>query len=106
LLGGGPGAAGEFTLSDGRKANPKELLFHPASTRVDTALPGGGGYGNPFERDPLSVVDDVLNGYVSLAAAERDYGVVIRSSQRDDEQVSLLGHFSVDKEATEALRNR
>jgi N-methylhydantoinase B len=106
LLGGGPGAAGEFTLSDGRQANPKELLFHPASTRVDTALPGGGGYGNPFERDPLSVVDDVLNGYVSLEAAEREYGVVIRSSQREDEQVSLPGHFSIDQQATEALRNR
>jgi N-methylhydantoinase B len=104
LLGGGPGAAGEFTLSDGRQANPKELLFHPASTRVDTALPGGGGYGNPFERDPLSVVDDVLNGYVSLEAAERDYGVVIRSSQREDEQVSLPGHFSIDEEATKAIR--
>jgi N-methylhydantoinase B len=104
LLGGQPGLPGAFALSDGREANPKELLFHPSTTRVDTALPGGGGYGHPFERDPAAVVDDVLNGYVSLEAAARDYGVVITTTQRPDEQVSLPQHFSVDAEATAALR--
>src|SRR2546421_532879 len=48
MLGGAAGAAGSFELSDGRRANPKELLFHPPTTQVDTALPGGAGYGNPF----------------------------------------------------------
>src|SRR5260370_33091984 len=43
LLGGEAGAAGAFVLSDGRQANPKELLVHPSSTPVETALPGGGG---------------------------------------------------------------
>jgi N-methylhydantoinase B len=105
LLGGGAGAAGEFTLSDGRVGNPKELLFHPSSTRVATALPGGGGYGNPFERDPQAVLDDVLNGYVTLEAAARDYGVVINCTQRADERVSMPEHFSVDLHATAALRN-
>jgi N-methylhydantoinase B len=106
LLGGQPGLAGGFALSDGRQANPKELLFHPSTTRVDTALPGGGGYGDPFARDPGAVLSDVLNGYVSLAAAERDYGVAVRSTQRPDEQVSLPRHFSVDAEATRRLRSR
>jgi N-methylhydantoinase B len=105
LLGGSAGAAGSFSLSDGRQANPKELLFHPATTRVDTALPGGGGYGNPFERDPAAVLDDVLNGYVSIEAAARDYGVVVRCSKRPDEQVSLPRHFRIDSEATERLRS-
>jgi N-methylhydantoinase B len=104
MLGGQPGLAGSFELSDGRQANPKELLFHPASTRVDTALPGGGGYGNPFERDPRLVLDDVLNGYVSLGAAASDYGVVIHSTQRPDEQVSMPRHFTIDLAATAALR--
>jgi N-methylhydantoinase B len=106
LLGGGPGQAGSFTLSDGRQANPKELLFHPATTRVETALPGGGGYGNPLERDPQAVLDDVVNGYVSLEAAERDYGVVIRCTRRPDEQISLPRHYSIDSAATAARRSR
>jgi N-methylhydantoinase B len=104
MLGGAAGAAGSFELSDGRRANPKELLFHPSSTRVETALPGGAGYGNPFERDPAAVLKDVLNGYVSLEAAARDYGVVIVSTQRADEQVSLPSHFSIDEAETTNLR--
>jgi N-methylhydantoinase B len=106
LLGGQPGWAGSFALSDGRRANPKELLFHPSTTVVETALPGGGGYGNPFERDPELVLDDVVNGYVSVNAAARDYGVVVQSSRRADEHVSLPRHFSIDAAATAALRIR
>jgi N-methylhydantoinase B len=36
---------------------------------------GGGGYGNPHERPRATVADDVRNGYVSHAAAVRDYGM-------------------------------
>ena len=104
LLGGKPGAAGSFALEDGRDANPKELLFHPPFSRVETALPGGGGYGDPLERDPDAVLQDVLNGYVSIEAAAREYGVVVRSTKRADEQVSLPRHFSVDMPATADLR--
>jgi N-methylhydantoinase B/oxoprolinase/acetone carboxylase alpha subunit len=38
---------------------------------------GGGGYGNPFERDPALVLEDVLDEKVSIEAARRDYGVAI-----------------------------
>jgi N-methylhydantoinase B len=38
---------------------------------------GGSGYGDPYARDPQSVLDDVLDGYVSVEGALRDYGVVI-----------------------------
>jgi N-methylhydantoinase B len=109
LLGGGPGLPGSYRLADGRSEadglNPKELLFHPAYSRVETALPGGGGYGNPFEREPEAVLEDVLNGYVSLEAAERDYGVVISSTRRPDEQVALPRHFSIDLAATSTRRS-
>ncbi|MGI9149234.1 MAG: hydantoinase B/oxoprolinase family protein [Chloroflexota bacterium] len=104
LLGGEAGAAGEFHLSDGRQANPKELLFHEPLARVETALPGGGGYGKPFERDPGAVLEDVLNDYVSIEAAAQQYGVVIRTTKRADEYISLPQHFSVDDAATAALR--
>jgi len=40
-------------------------------------LAGGGGWGNPFERDPASVLDDVLNEKVSLDCALEEYGVSI-----------------------------
>lgn len=42
------------------------------------ALSGGaGGWGHPLERDPAAVLNDVLDGYVSLEGARHDYGVVI-----------------------------
>jgi N-methylhydantoinase B len=41
---------------------------------------GGGGWGNPFLRDPQRVLTDVRDGYVSLDAAARDYGVVINAT--------------------------
>lgn len=40
---------------------------------------GGGGWGNPAERDPLQVLQDVKDGFVSLQSAREDYGVVIEA---------------------------
>ena len=53
---------------------------------------GGGGYGDPFTRDPIRVREDVIDGYVSREAAERDYGVV------------LTDELDIDEVATEAAR--
>jgi N-methylhydantoinase B len=39
---------------------------------------GGGGYGDPLEREPARVVEDVLDGYVSVEAAREHYGVDVR----------------------------
>jgi N-methylhydantoinase B/oxoprolinase/acetone carboxylase alpha subunit len=47
------------------------------SEDITLELQGGGGWGNPFERDPSAVLGDVLDGYVSIEDAERDYGVAI-----------------------------
>jgi N-methylhydantoinase B/oxoprolinase/acetone carboxylase alpha subunit len=38
---------------------------------------GGGGYFDPREREPKKVLEDVLDGYVSVKSAEKDYGVAI-----------------------------
>jgi N-methylhydantoinase B len=38
---------------------------------------GGGGFGDPLDRDPEMVQEDVIQGYVSLEKAKEDYGVVI-----------------------------
>jgi len=56
---------------------------------------GGGGFWDPLERDPQRVLADVRSGYVSLEAARRDYGVVIRQSGRK---------FELDLAATRKLR--
>jgi len=45
---------------------------------------GGGGYGDPFTRDPDRVRNDVIDGYVSRAAAERDYGVILNGDLEID----------------------
>lgn len=57
----------------------------------------GGGYGDPFEREPERVLDDVLEGYVSLGHARDVYGVAF-SGAVDDETLA------VDTHATQALR--
>ncbi|HEV8553313.1 MAG TPA: hydantoinase B/oxoprolinase family protein [Casimicrobiaceae bacterium] len=53
-------------------------LRHNQAFRHQTA--GGGGYGDPLERDPASVLHDVRNGKVSITAAAADYGVRILTS--------------------------
>ncbi len=40
---------------------------------------GGGGFGDPLKRDPAHVLEDVVDDYVSVERAARDYGVVIRA---------------------------
>ena len=41
-------------------------------------MPGGGGFGNPLDRDPARVAADVAAGYVSTTGARADYGVVLK----------------------------
>jgi N-methylhydantoinase B len=47
----------------------------PPAAIVELHTGGGGGFGDPRERDPERVRRDVRDGYVSLEAAERDYGI-------------------------------
>jgi len=45
---------------------------------------GGGGYGNPYKRDPERVLSDVIDGYISKEQALKDYGVVITNDLKVD----------------------
>ncbi|HUZ55761.1 MAG TPA: hydantoinase B/oxoprolinase family protein [Streptosporangiaceae bacterium] len=45
---------------------------------------GGGGWGDPFQREPERVRRDVRDGYISIAVAEHDYGVVINGDPEND----------------------
>jgi N-methylhydantoinase B len=49
----------------------------PAGTSAIVATAGGGGWGDPLQRDPELVQRDVGEGFVSVESAARDYGVVI-----------------------------
>ena len=49
----------------------------PAGSVLRSMTDGGGGWGDPFSREVERVLADVRNGYVSIAGAERDYGIVV-----------------------------
>ncbi|MBI2873681.1 MAG: hydantoinase B/oxoprolinase family protein, partial [Firmicutes bacterium] len=115
-FGGGPGAAAwvkikratrlaeqlreqvpSFTEVEGEEeVLPQKTFFyaHPGDVMLFTS-PGGGGYGDPLERDPARVREDVADEYVSAESARRLYGVVLSSATGE-----------VDRTATEALRAR
>jgi N-methylhydantoinase B len=96
LLGGGEGIGPDVTITtpDGKqqhllKINRKPI---PNGTVVKTHTGGGGGFGPAVERDPARVREDVIEGYVTVEGARKNYGVVLR----DD--------LTVDDAATAALR--
>ncbi|WP_254861568.1 hydantoinase B/oxoprolinase family protein [Halovivax gelatinilyticus] len=66
--------------------------FEPGET-LSVRTGGGGGYGDPTERDPEAVREDVADGYVSREAARETYGVVVTAEGE------------LDREATEKLRS-
>jgi N-methylhydantoinase B len=53
---------------------------------------GGGGWGDPFERDSAAVLEDVLDGYISAEAAAREYGVAVDAAAEtiDAEETARL----------------
>jgi N-methylhydantoinase B len=96
IRGGKPAGTGDYLLR-----LPHENQFRsvggahqpvPAHADVIVRTGGGGGWGDPLERDPQRVRADVLEEFVSPDAARNDYGVV------------LTRDLSVDAPATEALR--
>jgi N-methylhydantoinase B len=65
----------------------------------DDEFSGGAGWGDPFERDPERVLRDVRDEYVTIAAAEREFGVVISGDPHTDPEGLVL-----DLAATENAR--
>jgi len=100
LGGGKPGKLGRTVINPG----PSERIVHGKQSRefgyddvISFQQSGAGGYGDPLERDPQRVLEDVLDDYVSIEAARRDYGVVITGA---------APALTVDERATRELRNR
>jgi len=98
LGGGRSGKLGRTVLNPG----PGEQIVHGKQSRefvygdvISFQQSGAGGYGDPLEREPRRVLEDVLDDYVSIEAARGAYGVVIAGTGDD---------LSVDAEATSRLR--
>jgi N-methylhydantoinase B len=98
VVGGGDGAMNRFTYEqdDGDFEPPMKSKMVGIKIKQGQHLhletPGGGGYGGAYERDPQSVAHDVALGYVTIAGAQRDYGVAVSEDG------------SVDQAATQELR--
>jgi len=97
LWNGKPGASSNHLLRLPGEAEftPVQLVRHfvPAGAEAMILTAGGGGWGDPLERDPAKVQSDVREGYVSLTAAKDEYGVVLAP-----------GTLEIDGQATEKLR--
>jgi N-methylhydantoinase B len=96
--GGGPAALNTFSWqTDAGTASPRLAskvtdVHVRQGQRVRLESPGGGGWGDPFARDPERVARDVRRGYLGADLAREQYGV------------SLRHDGSVDPDATAALR--
>ena len=82
--GGGPAALNRFTYDTDDGAKTPALVSKITDVKIRRGqkvrleTPGGGGCGDPAERDPTLVARDVRLGYVTREAARRDYKVVLR----------------------------
>ena len=86
----------QLLYKDGKtyKTTSKDLVEDvPKGTILFQQAGGGGGYGNPFKRDPELVAQEVKNGILSLNKAKEEYGVSV------DPQT-----YKVNKKETEKLR--
>jgi len=97
-LGGADGVSGSFIRNPGTER--EEVLFSKVTQEVvregetlEIKMPSGGGFGNPFERDPFAVLSDVWDEYLTAEDAQRDYGVVVDTDA-----------WQVDEHATSRLR--
>ena len=85
IFGGTPGAVGRLETYNSAKSN--DVTQNPAKfsgLRVDVGdvvtyvSPLGGGYGDPLDREPEKVLDDVLDDFIDVAHARDVYGVILK----------------------------
>ena len=92
LFMGGSANKAQFAVND-QAGDPSGLTLCESGDVIQFHSAGGGGYGDPLERDLQAVEQDVFNEYISIEKARDDYGVVIDSKT-----------LKVDLKATEKLR--
>jgi len=94
--GGHDGETGAVSVN-GQELPTKRLTRLEPDAEVRLDLPGGGGVGEPRERDPQAVLKDVVDGYVSIEAAKTLYGVTIK--QLRESRVLLPEDFEIQENA-------
>jgi len=102
IAGGQPGSPNRLVVRAGgphahEVGDKAGYIPHEAGECYEYHYGGGGGWGDPLDRPPERVLEDVLDEYVSVEGARRDYGVVLTG---DLWELTL----AVDVEATERLR--
>ena len=81
-----PGAKGSCTINPG-SSGEKRLPSRFGDQRLNRGdllrieRPGGGGLGDPAERPTDQVLEDIIQGYVSIRGAERDYSVAVETAE-------------------------
>ncbi|MDL2405799.1 hydantoinase B/oxoprolinase family protein [Rhizobium calliandrae] len=116
LLGGRAAGLSDMTVNPGREdyrrlGNIDTAVLQPGDV-LEIRSAGGGGRGDPLDRETWRVARDVARGYVSPEAAERDYGVVIRDGLVDEVVTAALRasrskstahfHYGPEREGYEA----
>ncbi len=94
VLGGKAGSHSRFVLNPGSNhevnlGNVDILTIGPGDV-VHIGSGGAGGWGDPLERDPQAVLQDIRRGFVSREAAERLYGVVLADGGLDSDATVRL----------------
>ena len=72
-----------------KKLHPRRIVNLDENARVRFRLPGGGGYGNPGERDAQLVVEDLIDGLISVKASRAYYRVAVKKSGTLDVRKTL-----------------
>jgi N-methylhydantoinase B len=119
ILGGKAGLASEMILNPGqsntRLLNNIDTFTAGPGDIIRITSPGGGGRGDPLDREPERVLRDVICAYITEAAAEADYGVLIRNETLDEAATKVLResrrnatphphfHFGAERDAFERI---
>ncbi|MEZ5102427.1 MAG: hydantoinase B/oxoprolinase family protein [Thermoleophilia bacterium] len=95
IFGGREGRVGSTTVNPGRedeRSIPAKLAGLPmrAGDVIRIVTPSGGGYGDPFQRDPALVLRDVLDGLVTVEEAAAAYGVAVAGAAVDEAATARL----------------
>jgi len=108
VIGGKPASSNKIEFSiDGEQWTPPmrskaEKVSLEAGDSVHLNSPGGGGFGDPHERDLALVERDLNRGMISLATAETVYGVVVKQTTK----VADRTFYTLDEAASLARRGR
>lgn len=108
VQGGGPGAPNSVQLATNGKVwtppmrSKAEKVLLAAGDSFRLASPGGGGFGNPLERDPALIEADLNDGIIDTDTAETVYGAVIAETRKVFDRTV----FRVDHESTWVRRSK